>query len=296
MLYIGEIAVPKWLVPWTKNLSNFLRLIRKIRFSAFVVVAQLPVTTPWLQVACIKWSYRQDPKHGHCPHPDLARVRDMGCDICEEAERCLKLLHSDLSASVAALDEETQAKLLCGLAAAVVSALLAPMRKAKLETRLEALAKAVAPVLRRAKNLFEEFGQANGNFMLPKFPALPAYIVDVWGESPIAAATGDGRLRPALIDYDEKQQPVNRRLVELVDIERRSVAIPWREWDSSAIVIERRRLAKAKASVWSILLALHEVSISLVPACLQMRRDSSGIGPASVVSEEFLEIGALRIP
>jgi hypothetical protein len=77
--------------------------------------------------------------------------------------------------------------------------------------------------------LFEEHGQATVDFVQPQFPALPCFIVeDVWGDETNAALSVDGRLRPVLINYDEKQQPVNKQLVEIVNKQRSIVTIPWR--------------------------------------------------------------------
>lgn len=253
----------------------------------------LPDACPWLRIAFVKYCYKQEPKNGICPHPDLARVKVLGDAMCGEAETVLKLLHVKLASQVAQLPVDDAAKLLSGLAGAAVAGLLATNGKGPYKHRQDALVKHVAPALRYAHKVFSKLPNRD---KVPELPTLlPGWFpADLLKEGAQAEPAADERILPVLIEYDSNHQPVNKQEVRVVTQDKPPVAIPWAAWLESGTARNKLMNSQAKSLVLNSMVTMQLDGAGRVPPSLQLLRDSKGA--ISVVAGADMKPGDLRLP
>ena len=226
------------------------------------------MTTPWVKIAMIKWTYRQEPKGGWCAGPDSGKLKSCE-DVLEAAEECLRLIHNRLPpASFKKLTAYQTAQLKSQCDLAVANGLLEPNKTASVDTRRAAIVAQFAPTLRKALKMLGE------NLVKEQLPSM-LDITDLL--DPATQIHTSGVLQPKGIRYDDEGKPLGKQDVVVVDDVERVHYFPFAEWAEQAEVKQKQMIYRAKMATVSCALTICPAAMSMLAALVKMKRCKQGL-------------------
>lgn len=260
---------------------------RRLRFSVFHLLADLPLRCPFLKIAFVKWSYRQQPKFGYCPVPDSGKLKLMSEQSMDMAESVLKYAHVDMKSVVDGFTAFVRAQVLGNMDVAVVTALLKLPKKSTAASVEEAIRGEVSEVLLRVKKL------ALGK----QFPPLPfPFSAEDLEEKvlPQESSEEQGKqasILPKVIKYDENGAPLNDQ--DKVEVIRVQVweHINWNNWFDLADVQGKMQIQMAKCAVFH---AMVNVFGKTAKQHFDLRLERQG-SHIQVLASKDMPVGALKL-
>jgi hypothetical protein len=265
----------------------------------FQSVNALPNEFSWLKIACVKWAYVQDPKHGFCPHPDEKRIRNLHPDICRQAEACLKILRLDHIDVVKALHEEAQTVVLGTLDRIVADSVLTNPKgtHSTLADRSSALQAAVAETLVKTFAMEMKMPQF-GELSLPSFfeaGCLEAEAAKWAAQSDPAAlaVAGTKKIHAKLIGYNEQFEPMSQQDFVVADDTVATADIDFVAWATSQLVVDRQNLNLARSAAHKVLMEVHFNCLRQIKHKVRMTKTGTNV---QVFANFELGPGALKVP
>jgi len=268
--------------------------LRRLKLSSFGVVAQLPITLPFLKVAAVKWMYgipAQDVKKGSCDVLHKQDLRPLISDqawqaVAVAAEEALRFFHSDIAHHVATLPPARRAKVYGVLDRAVFGAILPSAHAFNAAAAAEELPKQVDSYYHKmSKELATSLGT-------PPF-ALGGPVEGKVGVEP-SDRGGGNMLRPKVIAFDAEGKPTNRQDERLaLDSRRRLEEYSWSEFLGTEEIRSSMRLESARCVLFQALEA-QQSSWQVSSRDVRLLRAPGAKFIAAVAARDFQK-GALRL-
>ena len=213
--------------------------MRRLRLSYFGALSELPVQCSWLRIAVLKWAYFQTPRDGFCAGPLAGVLKSWPVDMCEKAEELLHIFHVDLRDAVASLPQGKDIKLHGRMDIAVVQAMVrlaANQRTAN--AFIATVGELVGPIL----------GFARQKLLKDVSVPLKFLSESALGAQPAVAAKS-AAMRPKLIEFDDKDMPLNAQEVREIATDKPTADIEYHVWESTSVLRDRRKALRSRAAV-----------------------------------------------
>lgn len=254
-----------------------------MRFAAFAAVADLPLTSPFLKVALIKWCYVQSPKNGYCPVPEQGKLKKLSDEVLVATEDILRYFHIDTAEHLDTLTSFERVQFLGNVDSAVAGAVLSAPKGLADNELMSAVQKALQPLLERLSKTWPEMDTVTP----PKFCTL----VDSSSSSSGKPVLSVDKILPTVIRYDQHGKPLEAQTSLAMNSAKQEEVIPYMEWASAATTQSRLFNSEAFAAAVAASLAIHASNQAPLPVI--MKRIS---GRVSLVATETLKPGELFIP
>ena len=262
--------------------SNYLPLqARRLRFAVFHVVADLPLTNPYMKIALLKWCYRQPPKFGYCPIPDTGRLKALKPEELNDAEKVLRYFHLDAQGYLKTLSAFEKAQFLGNADSTVVDAVLSCGKTAETAVRAKALCEHVRPLLLRLKNLWPQMDVAK----LPDFCDADSSAQSVQQKEEAAL------LLPRVIAYDNLGCPITFQDEVEIGSNVQDEEFDWEDWVALEQVQNAYLKEMAKAAVVTATLGLY-----LKDRPINNFKLVRSKGKVKVISTVEVPVGKLCVP
>lgn len=265
---------------------------RRVHFAVFNIIEStlIPRSCSWLRVAVLKYTYRQKPRYGFCPHPEANRLKSIPIKAWDVGEDLCRLMHTDLAVAVATLDQKAPNKALKFLGnwdIGVATALLEghPKGLVTMASCMSNLKDQLGPLLRYAQKRFP----ASVDFL--KFQHVAAdWLLEEAEEAP--ASTIESKILVRLVNFDAEQRPLVEQEVREVAKQQTQADVDFVGWAKQPAVRSQWYAAQAKATTLATCLCVHMEGIQRCHASLVWRRNPGN----KVLTTEALEEGAVQIP
>ena len=147
----------------------------------------------------LKWCYRQTPRFGYCPIPDVGKLKALTSAYLNDIENVLRYFHLGLQEYLKSQSAFVRAQILGNADSTVVGAIFSCAKPSDAAARQKALCEHVKPLLLRIKSSWSDVDVDN----LPDF-------CEIGSAAQESASTVDASsaLSPRVISYDKLGAPI----------------------------------------------------------------------------------------